>query len=164
MRGAAPAGGTVSLVELRPATRDDAPDLRELVRAAYAKYVARMGAEPRPMTEDYAEVVERLDVTVAEDDGAIVGLIALDGDSDEGFLIDNVAVTPERHGTGVGRMLLELAERKARERGVAELALYTHSTMSENIALYTRIGYVEYDRRPSPPGELVFLRKSLPAG
>jgi superfamily II helicase len=34
--------------------------------------------------------------------------------------------------------------------------------MTENIALYSRIGYVEYDRRPVDEAtHLVFLRKQL---
>ena len=36
-------------------------------------------------------------------------------------------------------------------------------TMTENLALYTRIGYVEYKRMAVDPGEVVFLRKRLSA-
>ena len=65
-------------MRLRPATADDAPRLRELVRAAYAKYVERMGREPRPMTQDYDAVVRDLDVTVAEaDGGGLVGMVSI---------------------------------------------------------------------------------------
>jgi ribosomal protein S18 acetylase RimI-like enzyme len=149
-------------MRLRPATPADAPRLRELVRAAYAKYVERMGREPRPMRQDYDAVVRDLDVTVAEVDGAVAGLVALEHDDEEGgFVVDNVAVHPAHHGTGIGRALLEHAEAEARRRGYEELLLYTHSTMTENLGLYTRIGYVEYKRLPGEPGEVVFLRKRL---
>ncbi len=151
-------------MRLRPATAEEAPRLRELVRTAYAKYVDRMGREPRPMTQDYDAVVRQLDVTVAEVDGAVAGLVALEEDPEEGgFVVDNVAVDPAHHGTGVGRALLEHAEGEARRRGHDELLLYTHSTMTENLALYRRIGYVEYKRVPGEPGEIVFLRKRLSA-
>ncbi len=148
-------------MRLRAATAADADRVREIVRAAYGKYVERMGREPRPMQQDYAEVIEELDVTVAEEDGRVVGVLAMEDDPDEGFLIDNVAVDPACAGTGIGRTLLERAEAIARDRELDALVLYTHSTMTENLALYTRIGYVEYGRQPSPPGEIVLMRKPL---
>lgn len=141
---------------LRPATLADADRLGEIARAAYGGYVARMDRPPRPMLDDYAEVVHEHEVVVAERDGAVVGLVVLLVD-EGGFCVDNVAVDPAVRGTGVGRALLEHAEVVGRERGHPSVYLYTHETMTENIALYTRIGYAEYDRR----GELVYLRKPL---
>jgi ribosomal protein S18 acetylase RimI-like enzyme len=145
---------------LRPATVADAPRLTELVGAAYGHYVERIGGPPRPMTDDYAEVVRTYRVTVAERGGEIVGLIVL-GVGDEGFLIDNVAVDPSHQGGGVGRALLEHAEAEARRAGYDSLYLYTHQRMSENLALYSRIGYVEYDRRRQGGASIVYMRKQL---
>jgi ribosomal protein S18 acetylase RimI-like enzyme len=147
-------------VRLRAATAADAPRLTELVRAAYGHYVERMDQPPGPMTEDYAALVRGGLVTVAERGGAIVGLVVLDT-GDEGFTVENVAVEPAHQGTGVGRALLEHAEAEASRRGSDSVALYTHETMTENLALYRRIGYVEYDRRPVGVGHLVYLRKPL---
>jgi ribosomal protein S18 acetylase RimI-like enzyme len=145
---------------LRPATAADVPRLSELVRAAYGHYVERLGRPPRPIGDDYAEVVRSHRVTVAERTGEIAGLIVM-GTDDEGFFIDNVAVDPSRQGLGVGRALLEHAEEAARDAGFASIYLYTHELMTENLALYTRIGYVEYDRRAHGGGHLVYLRKTL---
>lgn len=147
-------------IALRPATPADVPALRELVDAAYGHYVARLGGPPRPMTRDYAEVVRTHRVTVAERGGLIVGLIALEvGDDD--VLIDNVAVAPAHQGTGVGRALLEHAEDTARGGGLLRVRLYTHERMTENLALYERIGYSEYERRQHGSAQIVHLRKSL---
>jgi ribosomal protein S18 acetylase RimI-like enzyme len=146
--------------ELRPATEADVPRLAELVEGAYGHYVERIGARPRPMNDDYAEVVRELQVTVAERGGEVIGLVAL-GVTDEGFVVDNVAVDPSHQGTGVGRALLEHAEAEARRAGFDSIYLYTHETMSENLDLYRRIGYVEYDRRPVVVGLSVYLRKPL---
>jgi ribosomal protein S18 acetylase RimI-like enzyme len=99
-------------------------------------------------------------VTVAERGGEIVGLISL-GAGDEGFVIDNVAVDPAHQGSGVGRALLALAEEAARGAGFDSIYLFTHELMTENLALYARIGYVEYDRRPIGEASLVYLRKRL---
>jgi ribosomal protein S18 acetylase RimI-like enzyme len=145
---------------LRPATVTDAPRLTELVQAAYGHYVERLGGRPRPMTDDYAEVVRSFRVTVAEHEGDIVGLIVLGVDA-EGFLVDNVAVDPSQQGRGVGKALLEHAEDAARRAGFDSIYLYTHERMTENLALYSRIGYVEYDRRAQGDAFLVYLRKQL---
>jgi ribosomal protein S18 acetylase RimI-like enzyme len=145
---------------LRPATDADIPRLTELVQAAYGHYVERLGGPPRPMTDDYADVLRRYRVTVAERGSEIVGLIVL-GTSDEGFLIDNVAVDPAHQGKGVGRALLDHAELAALRDGFDSIHLYTHERMTENLALYSRIGYVEFDRRLHGDACLVFMRKQL---
>jgi ribosomal protein S18 acetylase RimI-like enzyme len=147
---------------LRPAAGSDADAVSALVERAYGPYVDRIGMLPGPMTEDYAAVIRDKRVTLAERDGAIVGLLVLDAD-DEGFVIDNVAVDPAVRGTGLGRTLLELAEAEARRAGVDSIHLYTHEAMTENLDLYARIGYVEYDRRSFGEFSLVFMRKSLGA-
>jgi ribosomal protein S18 acetylase RimI-like enzyme len=148
-------------VSLRPATAEDVPSLTEVVRAAYAHYVTRLGGPPRPMTDDYAEVLRTHQVIAAERGGEILGLVVV-GVDDEGFFVDNVAVDPSRQGQGVGRALLEHAERAARDAGFDSIYLYTHERMVENLALYERIGYLEYDRRPIEEGaSLVYLRKTL---
>ena len=145
---------------LRGATDADAADVAALVDDAYEHLVERLGIVPRPMTEDYAEVIRERRVTVAESDGTIVGVLVLDV-TDEGFVIDNVAVHPSVRGTGLGRTLLELAESEARRAGFDSIYLYTHEKASDNIALYSRIGYVEYDRRSQGDFSVVFMRKRL---
>lgn len=90
----------------------------------------------------------------------IVALVAL-GVEDEGFLVNNVAVDPSHQGIGVGKTLLEQAEIAAREAGFDSIYPYTHVLMSENLAMYSRAGYVEYDRRVHDDTRLVYLRKDL---
>jgi ribosomal protein S18 acetylase RimI-like enzyme len=144
----------------RSAEATDAARVAELVDAAYGHYVERIGMRPGPMTDDYAEVIRNRQVTVAERHGAIVGIVVL-GVTDEGFLVDNVAVHPSHRGTGLGRALLGFAEAEARRAGFDSLYLYTHEQMTENLALYARVGYVEYDRRSQGAFSLVYLRKHL---
>lgn len=145
---------------LRPAEEEDAPALSKLVDDAYRGYVSRLGREPGPMTEDYSQVIRVSEVSVVEEDGKLVGVIVLSS-GEEGFCIENVAVHPTRQGTGVGRTLLRFAEREARRAGYDSIYLYTHEKMSENLALYGRIGYVEYERRQENGFSRVFMRKKL---
>jgi ribosomal protein S18 acetylase RimI-like enzyme len=76
-------------------------------------------------------------------------------------MVENVAVAPERQGEGIGRAMLGRAEVAAREAGVGEIRLFTHSKMTENRAFYRRLGYRETDRRDEQGFDRVFLVKSL---
>jgi ribosomal protein S18 acetylase RimI-like enzyme len=72
-----------------------------------------------------------------------------------------VAVLPTLKGQGIGRALLTHAEAQAKARGYRSIYLYTNEAMVENIALYARIGYVEYERRQEQGFRRVFMRKQL---
>jgi GNAT superfamily N-acetyltransferase len=142
----------------RSANGADPSKVAALVNAAYAHYVERIGILPRPMTDEYSEVIGNQQVTVAESHGTIVGVIVLTIE-DEGFLVDNVAVDPSHRGKGLGKALLEFAEAEDRRAGFDSIYLYTHEKMTENLALYPRIGYIEYERRSQGDFSLVFMRK-----
>jgi len=145
---------------LRPATAGDVVGIKACIDASYGHYVARIGRLPGPMTDDWGEIVRTREVTVAERDGRIAGVLLV-GTTGEGFLLETVGVDPENRGKGLGRMLLERAEAEARQAGFDSIYLYTHQRMTENHALYRKIGYVEYDRRVEHGFPRVFMRKKL---
>jgi ribosomal protein S18 acetylase RimI-like enzyme len=144
----------------RTARETDAPALAGCARSAYAKYVERNGLVPVPMRQDYAEVVREWQVTVVECGGEVAALIVM-GPAEEGFLLDNIAVAPAYQGKGLGRVLLAFAEEEALRQGFDSIYLYAQEVMTENIALYERIGYVEYARRLEQGMPRVYLRKQL---
>jgi GNAT superfamily N-acetyltransferase len=144
----------------RAAAQDDASGAAACVSAAYEHYVARNGLVPVPMRQDYAEVIRDFQVTVVEHDEDIVAVLAL-AVTDEGFLLDNVAVAPAHQGRGLGRWLLEYAEAEARRQGFDSIHLYAQEIMTENLALYRHIGYVDYTRRVEFGLHRVYLRKPL---
>jgi ribosomal protein S18 acetylase RimI-like enzyme len=112
------------------------------------------------MLADYAAEIATHQVWVAEREGAIAGVIVL-VPHDGYLLLDNIAVHPDTQGQGIGRMLLELADREAVRQDYAELRLHTHVTMTENIALYRRIGWEETGRGLQDGYERVFFRRRL---
>lgn len=77
------------------------------------------------------------------------------------MLLDNVAVDPIRQGSGVGRKLLAFAEQAALKAGYRSIRLYTNEAMTENIALYARIGYVETHRGEEKGLRRVYMTKQL---
>ena len=157
VKGLAPGGPGVAL---RPAVAADAVGVAACVCAAYLPYIERIGRQPGPMLENYAEVLERLQVHVAEREGRIVGVLVLEAGAG-GVFIDNVAVHPTAQGSGVGRRLLEYAEARARALGHSSIELSTNERMFENQALYSRIGYAAFDRRVVDGYARVFMRKPL---
>ncbi|HZS83763.1 MAG TPA: GNAT family N-acetyltransferase [Stellaceae bacterium] len=145
---------------IRPADEADRPDIEAIVREAYRGYIARMGKPPGPMLDDYAARIAARTAWVIEEDGGVAGLIVLLEKPDH-LLLDNVAIAPERQGSGLGRRLLAFAESEARRRGHREIRLYTHETMTENQRLYRALGYEETGRGTEAGFARVFMRKSL---
>jgi len=75
------------------------------------------------------------------------------------------AVDPQHQGQGIGRMLLERAERWARESGFMELAMDTAEQAVHLVELYTRLGYrhVGWVQWPGKVYRSVVLSKPLAA-
>ncbi|HME27019.1 MAG TPA: GNAT family N-acetyltransferase [Acetobacteraceae bacterium] len=134
--------------------------MRDVVHAAYAHYLPRIGKPPGPMLDDYAQRIADGQAGVLEDAGRIAGILVLEEGAD-GFLLDNIAVLPEYQGKGLGRTLIEFAEAEARRRGYREIRLYTHVLMTENIALYRRVGFVETHRVSEKGYDRVYMAKQL---
>jgi GNAT superfamily N-acetyltransferase len=147
---------------MRPAESGDVAAIEAIVERAYGVYVERIGMRPGPMGDDYARLVGEGLVTVA-DDGGVAGLIVL-VEKPAALLIENVAVDPSRQGEGIGGALLAFAEAEARRAGLGRVALYTHEKMSENLALYGRLGYLVDERREERGFARVFLSKPLGDG
>src|SRR5215470_14105213 len=107
----------------RLANRDDLDAVEEIVQTAYSKYVSRIGREPGPMLDDYGALIDEGRVYVVEHDGAVKGILVLVPEAD-GILLDNVAVAPAAQALGLGRKMLQFAERMAIERGYGRIRLY----------------------------------------
>lgn len=147
-------------IELRSATEADAAAIQALVVSAYEHYIERMGKPPGPMLDDYERVVREHRVRVAIDGDAIVGVSVLIEQPD-GILLDNVAVSPNHQGFGIGKRLILAAEDECRALGYASVELYTHELMTENIAMYTRMGYEEIARREVKGYRRIYMKKDL---
>ena len=142
----------------RKATAADLPAIREVISAAYARYLSRMDRPPAPLLRDYGPAIEAGELWVAGD--PVTGLISLTRDGDS-LLIENVAVHPSAQGTGLGRQLMEFAEQQAGRRRLWRLTLYTHEVMTENHAIYAHLGYREVHRRTEDGYRRIYMEKLL---
>jgi len=146
---------------IRAATAGDVSAIALIVDQAYRHYIPRIGKPPGPMLDDYAARVAEGAVWVLEEAAVIAAIVVLRPAPDY-LLLDNIAVAPERQGSGLGRRLLAFAEAEASRRGYREIRLYTHQTMVENQRLYASIGYEETGRGAEAGYDRVFMRKQLP--
>ena len=149
--------------QMRRAGPADAASVRELTRAAYAKWVPVIGREPRPMTADYDMAVRDHLLDLLHVDGILAALIEMAPGAGH-LLVVNVAVAPDFQGHGHGRALMAHAEEVARSRGLGEVRLYTNGRFAENLRLYGRLGY-RVDREEAHPqlGPAVYMSKRLAA-
>ncbi len=146
--------------DIRLATLDDLPDIERIVAQAYGHYVARIGATPGPMLDDYPARIAQGVVHVLWVRDTVQAVLVLIQEADC-LLLDNIAVAPQAQGKGYGRDLMQFAEHTARRAGYASIRLYTQEKMTENIAIYKRYGYVETHRAEEIGLKRVFMKKSL---
>jgi N-acetylglutamate synthase-like GNAT family acetyltransferase len=138
-------------IVIRAATAADVPGVTRCICAAYLRYIERVGKQPAPMLQDYANVIRTSQVHVAEREQHILGVLELLV-TDEGFLLDS---------TAVGRKLFQFAEQEAKRHGYDSIYLMTNEKMTENQALYSRLGYILFDRRIVHGYPRVLMRKAL---
>ena len=145
----------------RRATSADAGTVRQITRAAYAKWIPVIGREPKPMTANYEQAVANHVIDLVEEDGRPIALIEVIPRRSH-LLIENVAVLPDRHGEGIGDLLLRRADAIARSLGLRELRLYTNALFSANISFYAHRGFEEFLREPHVAGgEVVHMKKCV---
>lgn len=150
-------------VTLRRAEPGDAAAVQRLVRAAYDKWVALIGREPKPMTADYQQAIGRHLVYLLETSEGLQGVLELIREPDC-LLVENVAVDPRAQGRGYGRALMAEAEWIAWDIEARQMRLYTNERFAANIALYERIGYRIFQRSPIADGYMVWMQKTVEAG
>jgi ribosomal protein S18 acetylase RimI-like enzyme len=77
-------------------------------------------------------------LAVFDDAGRILGCLMLTPREGGEIQMRQVAVKPEMQGTGLGRALVDEAERKARELGFTRMMLHARD---KAIGFYERLGY-----------------------
>jgi ribosomal protein S18 acetylase RimI-like enzyme len=147
-------------IVIRKASLSDANIVSSITDAAYAKYVPLMGRKPQPMTADYQQILADHPVWIVWVDERPAGVLVLMHEPDA-MLIYSVAIAPPYQKSGLGRRLLAWAEAQARQAGYDAIRLFTNALMEANIALYTRLGYVETRREPFHALTIVHMRKAL---
>lgn len=153
--GCSSTGDKLADWKIRPANQNDGISLSKCIEAAYSIYASRLTDLPA-VSEGIPEDIENHLVWVAEWKQSIVGGVVL-VPNDKFMLLANVAVDPRFSGMGLGRKLIELAERECLRMGKGELRLNTHVDMPEIVRLYSHLGWQETGRT----GNKVHMIKNL---
>ena len=98
---------------------------------------------------------------VAMSDGLPIGCVGLKGSSSGFAEIKRLWVAPSARGLGLGRRLMDAAEKAARELGITVLRLDTSSALAEAGQLYRRTGWTEIPRFNDDPYPDLFFEKRL---
>ena len=93
--------------------------------------------------------------------GRPIGCVGLKFHPDAPAELKRMWVSPEARGLGLGRRLLEEAERHARAAGVLVLRLETNRSLREAIALYRASGYDEVEAFNDEPYAHHWFEKRL---
>ncbi|MEV6614730.1 GNAT family N-acetyltransferase [Streptomyces sp. NPDC051051] len=155
---------TATDVSFREAADADVDALVALVESAYRGDSSRAGwtteadilQGPRTDPEAVREIIESPDARVltVERDGRIIACCQLEHRGEYAYF-GMFAVSPTVQGGGLGRTVLEEAERRARaEWGVTEMHMTVISVRDDLIAWYERRGYRRTGRMtPFPYGD-----------
>ena len=146
--------------ELREAKASDVSAIRELARAAYAKWIPVIGREPKPMGADYEAAVHEHRFDLLHCDGRLAALVETIMHPDH-LLIENLAVLPACQGLGLGRRLMAHVENLAATLGFAEVRLYTNKLFAKNIAFYAGLGYRVFREEEFRGGIAVHMSKAI---
>lgn len=121
--------------------------------------------------ENYIVEAAALPMLVARDEnGVALGFATLAVESADTIEVHLIAIRPEAHRSGIGRLLLDGAEALARQGGYGFLSVKTLSPSVEDAnyaltrAFYTAIGFEPHEERPDLWGSgtpCLVMRKRL---
>ncbi|MFD2026388.1 GNAT family N-acetyltransferase [Promicromonospora aerolata] len=132
----------------REAKRDDLQRVVELI-ADDAVAARRTGSYGEPHVRAFEAIAASPDneLVVAEAEGVVIGVMQLTfipGISRNGaarLLVEAVRVSRELRGQGIGRLLMEHAHERGRERGCALAQLTSDKQRPEAHRFYRNLGY-----------------------
>lgn len=83
-------------------------------------------------------------IYIIESERTLVGVYALYSTGNESVEIKNIAVAEEFQNQGFGTLMLQDAERRAKELGFREIIIGTPDIAARQINLYQKVGFQKY--------------------
>jgi len=152
-------------ITIRHAGEADAEAVARIVNQAYE--VERFFVlGDRTSSQDVLAHVRRGILLVATEGEATVGCVYAEIHGDRGSF-GMLAVAPGRQGAGLGRQLIDAAERHIRDAGGRSIDIRVVNLRHDLLPRYRRLGYVDvgtepYVHRPTiQPCHFVLMRKEL---
>ena len=126
-------------IRFRQATTADRAAVEALQLAAYHRQHL-LGLQPPPLKADYDQIIQRMEVWLAEERDRLRGVLILsvrEGD----LLIWSIAAALDAQGQGLGQIMLDAAEVRASQLGRRLIRLNTGAVQQTLIGWYGRHGY-----------------------
>ncbi|ROM85438.1 GNAT family N-acetyltransferase, partial [Pseudomonas brassicacearum] len=103
---------------------------------AYAQCVSVIGRKPAPMLADFGaqSAAGFVHLSIGEQD-ELRGFIVFFPVGQQMFL-ENIAVSKEGRGKGIGKALIQFCEAQATRSGSGSVCLYTNVKMTDNLSIY----------------------------
>lgn len=147
-------------INIRRITQSDDSAIAEIIRDNLRKYhldipgTAYFDTQLDNLSRYYSDTTDKkVYFIAASEDGEVVGGIGME--SFQGFEncgeIQKLYVSEKMQRNGIGQRLLETIENYAKNNGVRQLYLETHSVLKGAVLLYERNGY----RRIEKPKDVV---------
>jgi ribosomal protein S18 acetylase RimI-like enzyme len=146
---------------IRQAVADDEGAVRACAEQAYVQYVGVIGQKPAPMLADYGAQIAAGHVYLCTGEQEELQGFIVFFEVDQHMFLENVAVSKAGRGKGIGKSLVQFCEAQAARLDLGSVHLYTNVKMTDNLAIYPRLGYVEVERRSEDGFDRVYFEKRL---
>ncbi len=134
-----------SYFQVRLATKEDIPSIMEITNEAFKKYAALVGVKTvTALSETYEDVerdIETKLVLIAIADGVPIGSLRLEVRDDNTAYLSRFGVRTTNQNAGVGKSLMNLADKLMLQRGIKQIHLHTCSTVTPLIRFYYGRGF-----------------------
>lgn len=145
---------------IRHARVSDLHQIRYLAQTQFAPYAVQIRGKREPLKGDLKDLVEKFEVSVFVLENAVRGFIIYKISGPD-VHIEALAVSNKWRRKGVGRQLLDYADRDGLRAGCRRAIFYTNAQNFENIAYFRAKGFQETDRRFEEGYERVYLERYL---
>ena len=151
---------------IRHAGSADVEALAALINVAFRVELPFIGGD-RTNPAGVREYMKKGKFLLAEDSSGLAGCVYVELRGDRGYL-GLLGVEPGRQGTGLGRKLMDAAEKFFRDAGCVAVDLRIVSARTPLPAFYRHLGYVETGAAPFPndvsakvPCHYILMSKSI---
>ena len=145
---------------IRHAKLSDLHQVRYLAQVSFAPYATSMGRQPAPISADFRDLAEDGKLFVFMIENAVRGFIIFHINGPD-VHVEAMAVASKFRRQGIGRSLLDYADKEGLKNGCRRVVLYTNVLMFENIAYYLGKGFLETDRREEEGHDKVYFERYL---
>jgi len=131
---------------IRKAETADAPAIREIMQVAFGKYMEVVGLTGplealQETIDDIVEAIKTQEVFVAILENIIVGTLRIKLLPDNTAYLSRFGVRPDYHNIGIGKSLMDAADKFLTARGIKSVSLHTASKYNELIRFYYSRGF-----------------------